>query len=410
MELEAQEGMEQDDLRVLAMLTVWLEVHSHWVNACHRTFPPWMASGNLRRGPGLQGISGHHVARDPLGIQFLRPPGFRSSVTPMEPVNRPFPIRLARRTLLCAATGVLVGGLSLGWMPRNLFLGAGVGLVYVIPTELGNHLFRSWTFQVDRNWGPAWAGRFFVLKLLVVWSMAMAVILPAIHWGLGLPVLGSFASALPHMAFSLIWTAVLLLSETVTQVYTAGLSLAQSEARAEFLALKAQLQPHTLFNALNGICGLIRDDPRGAEEATRRLASLMRHVLMGIEQRHWSLKEEFSLVEALLGLEALRFGNRLSTTLYLDPAMAEEPVPPLILLPLVENSLRHGFRSKVGLCSLQLRAQDGRIIMEDDGCGMSPDAKDGIGLRTVRERLRAEGAGLCVLPTVQGCRLQVDLR
>jgi signal transduction histidine kinase len=289
------------------------------------------------------------------------------------------------------AAGMLFGGFASGWVPAYVFKGALIGIVFLIPAEIGTQCFRSWTLPARAAGDTRGAGFLFAPKLLVIWAAGLAVTLPVIHWVIGIPVLSHFNSILPFASCSLAWVTVMLVADTATRLFRTGSELARAQARAEFLALEAQLQPHTLFNALNGIVGLIREHPREAEEATRRLASLMRHVLAGLDQAHWTLADEFGVVEDLVRLETLRFGDRLKTEILLDASMASRQVPPLSILPLVENSLRHGFRTKVGSCSLRVEAADGSVSVKDDGAGFDPAWREGVGLRTVRERIEAEG-------------------
>jgi len=325
----------------------------------------------------------------------------------------PMPRRLLRDLVwhlpVSLGVGMLFGGFASGWNPDMVFKSALIGIVFLIPTEIGMAFFRWWAIPRRGVGDPRREGFRFALKLLVIWAAGLVVILPIIHWGIRIPVLGHFNRVLPFASCSLAWVAVMLVADTATQLFRTGSDLTRAQARAEFLTLKAQLQPHTLFNALNGIIGLIREHPREAEEATRRLAALMRRVLEGLEMEHWTLAEEFQVVEDLVRLETLRFGDRLVTELHLEPVMAQRLVPPLIILPLVENSLKHGFRKKVGRCSLQIRAADGRVHVLDDGIGLQPGWREGVGLRTVRERIEAEGGELLELPCETGCRVEVRL-
>lgn len=140
-----------------------------------------------------------------------------------------------------------------------------------------------------------------------------------------------------------------------------------------------------------------------------RLSALLRRILGALERPEWSLREEFQLLEHLLRLEELRFGERLSFDLRLAPAMAETSVQPLLLLPLVENALKHGFRPKVGSCHLRVEAAEGSIQVEDNGVGRAPGSPEGLGIRTVRERLQASGGSLHWPETRQGCVVEVRL-
>jgi LytS/YehU family sensor histidine kinase len=185
--------------------------------------------------------------------------------------------------------------------------------------------------------------------------------------------------------------------------------LALAQARAQSLALQAQLSPHTLFNSLNTIAALIPEQPGLAEETVQRLSRLLRRILSALEQDRWTLAEEFDLVRDLLETERVRFGNRMNFSLSLLEDEAARPVPPLILLPLVENSLKHGFRPKVGHCSLDVTASHGRVVICDNGVGLQGKSSEGVGLSNVRQRLEAIGGNLAWLETMEGCSVEVKL-
>lgn len=318
--------------------------------------------------------------------------------------------KLAWHLPVSIGAGVLFGGFASGWQAAYVLKGALIGIVFLIPTEVGTWCFRSWSASTRPSADPRREGVLFVLRLLAIWATVLAVVLPVIHWVIGIPILFHFNAILPFASCSLAWVATQLVADTATKLFRTGGELARTQARAEFLTLKAQLQPHTLFNALNGIIGLIREHPRGAEEATRRLASLMRRILQGLEQTRWTLADEFEVVEDLLRLETFRFGDRLKTEILLDASMAARQIPPLSILPLVENSLRHGFGEKVGTCSLCVVAENDSVSVKDDGVGFDPAWREGVGLRSVRERIEAEGGRLVCSGVPSGACVKVCLR
>ena len=175
--------------------------------------------------------------------------------------------------------------------------------------------------------------------------------------------------------------------------------------QAELKALKAQINPHFLFNTLNTIAQLIHTDPTLAEATVERLGEMLRYVLASSEQGLVPLGEELAFVDDYLAIERARFGKRLHVAREVDPkALLDAPVPSLILQPLVENAIRHG-RGNDGSIDLIIRVRsDGNavtIAVADQGPGMSQkeatDADQGVGLRNVDERLRktyGEGYGL----------------
>lgn len=164
---------------------------------------------------------------------------------------------------------------------------------------------------------------------------------------------------------------------------------------AELKALRAQVDPHFLFNTLNTIADLITSNPPKAETMTERLAEFFRYTLMRTERTSATLDEELQFVRHYLDIEQVRFGDRLRVQFYADPDVTHEMVPALILQPLVENAIRHGLAPKPegGRISVSA-AREGqfvRIQVTDDGVGIRNGSMrtNGIGLQNVRERLQA---------------------
>jgi two-component system LytT family sensor kinase len=173
--------------------------------------------------------------------------------------------------------------------------------------------------------------------------------------------------------------------------------LAHQVVSAELRALRAQVNPHFLFNALNTIAALIPPEPEKAELMTVRLAKVFRHVLTHADRSFSSIEEEIDFVRTYLEIEEVRFGDRLRIQFDVSEAVAGTTVPSLILQPLVENALKHGLAPKLGDNELIIRVglSDGflSLSVEDNGVGLrntsdrNPGASTGVGLRNVEERL-----------------------
>jgi signal transduction histidine kinase len=174
--------------------------------------------------------------------------------------------------------------------------------------------------------------------------------------------------------------------------------------QAELRALKAQINPHFLFNTLNTIAQLIHDDPKQAEATIERLAEMFRYVLTGSERGMVPLADELAFVDSYLTIEQARFGQRLRVDRQVAPQALDVPVPSLILQPLVENAVRHG-QGQDGQVDLAIRVQPRgdqvTITIADQGPGIPTDYAigegAGIGLHNVDQRLRktyGEGYGL----------------
>ncbi len=185
-----------------------------------------------------------------------------------------------------------------------------------------------------------------------------------------------------------------LTAEVVAQVARRRRAELQGLAtRAELQALRAQINPHFLFNSLNALYGLI---PRAASEARRtvvNLAEIFRYSLQGNRQ-HVPLEEELRTVQAYLEVERLRLGSRLATQIDVSQQARRVEIPALSIQPLVENAVRHGISRKAEGGSIRLEAavEEGalEVTVSDDGPGFpsSGPRENGQGLENVRRRLR----------------------
>jgi two-component system LytT family sensor kinase len=170
--------------------------------------------------------------------------------------------------------------------------------------------------------------------------------------------------------------------------------LSLNEAR--LAALSRQINPHFLFNTLNSVASLIRQNPEQARQVVYKLSKILRRLLRQPENLT-PLREELSFIDDYLAIEMVRFGDKLRFVREIDPATIDLLVPSMLLQPLVENSIRHGLANKVdgGIIRVRSRLSDGRlqILVEDDGVGI-PEAKlarlfeQGIGVSNVNERLK----------------------
>jgi two-component system LytT family sensor kinase len=180
--------------------------------------------------------------------------------------------------------------------------------------------------------------------------------------------------------------------------------LSQQLVQAELRALRAQINPHFLFNSLNTIAALIVSEPEKAEMITVRLARIFRYVLLHANRPLSSLDEELDFLHTYLDIEQIRFGERLCVEFDVEASITHTAVPSLILQPLVENAIKHGIAPKVGKSRIlvQAKRRGGSILLsvEDDGIGLlaKEDQREqslpatgsgaGVGLQNIRERLK----------------------
>jgi two-component sensor histidine kinase len=185
----------------------------------------------------------------------------------------------------------------------------------------------------------------------------------------------------------------LKISRLKTELAQAQLQMTQ----AQLQALRMQLQPHFLFNTLNSVSDLMDEDVEAAEEMLARLGDFLRLTLDNAGAQEVTLQEELEFLRSYLEIERARFGGRLTVRIEAEPETYEALVPNLILQPIVENAIRHGFMARVGSGRIEIRArrEDDRLRLEvsDNGPGLKRDGdagqKDGrgLGFKLTRERL-----------------------
>ena len=164
-------------------------------------------------------------------------------------------------------------------------------------------------------------------------------------------------------------------------------------AVAQLGALRAQIQPHFLFNTLNAITALVRDQETKSALATlARLSDLLRSVLTADAAHEVSLGDEITFIEQYLGIMEVRFSDRLRVTWNVPAELRGARVPTFVLQPIVENAIRHGIakRTEAGRIEIAARQIGDRLVLtvSDDGPGPNGNGNGGVGLANTRERLR----------------------
>ncbi len=163
---------------------------------------------------------------------------------------------------------------------------------------------------------------------------------------------------------------------------------------AELKALKAQINPHFLFNSLNSVMALIGSDPAEARRMCLLLSDFLRKSLRNASVENIPLEEELALLENFLDIERIRFGSRLRATFHVDRECMGCLVPPLLLQPLVENAVNHGISHRIegGEISVIAERRQSRLLIRiDNPCDKDRprSAGKGLGLKNVDSRLTA---------------------
>ncbi len=267
--------------------------------------------------------------------------------------------------------------------------------------------------------------------LAAVFSAALWLFL-AITWAVTLETLPPFAGVaerLGRLVVVLAVTAVLLYTlaaaihyvliafEEARQRERRHLELEMAAREAELRALRAQVDPHFLFNALHAIASLTTGQPQAARQMCLELADFLRSSLRLGARQQIPLAEELALVERYLAIEQVRFGERLRVARELDEAALGCAVPPLILQPLVENAVTHGIAGLVegGEVRIAVQRRGERVaitVSNPVDSQAEPPGGEGLGLANVRSRLLAgygSEALLDVIPGPHEFRVTVEL-
>ncbi|OOG45904.1 histidine kinase [Rhodanobacter sp. C01] len=172
--------------------------------------------------------------------------------------------------------------------------------------------------------------------------------------------------------------------------------LATELAQSRLRALKSQLQPHFLFNTLHAIATLLDEDTLSAEDMLLRLSDLLRAFLEDYDGQEVSLRRELVLLDLYLGIQRIRFKDRLTTQIYIAPDTLDCAVPSLILQPIVENAIAHGISKRVGMDCIEVESRrEGDTLCIDVRnrnstlqAGPASASGHGIGLSNTELRLR----------------------
>jgi two-component system LytT family sensor kinase len=243
---------------------------------------------------------------------------------------------------------------------------------------------------------------------------------------------GNIVGTLAALTTSTAGPVLLRATAEVARYVSSQLELAELDEsrarlnRAEVRALRAQISPHFVYNALTTIASFIRTDPVRARELLIEFADFTRYSFRSAGE-YTTLQDELANIERYIRLEKARFGNRLNIKLQIAPEVLSVVLPFLALQPLVENAVRHGLASKPNGGTITISAENAGaecvVIVEDDGIGMDParlteDLDDAhlsgahVGLGNVDDRMRStfgDDFGL-VVDTAVGAGMKITLR
>jgi sensor histidine kinase YesM len=249
--------------------------------------------------------------------------------------------------------------------------------------------------------------------MISVWLLAGVLYSEIMDSLRGLPIWReSFDQALPlltaiglliYLAFCLTYYMILALEKSRIAEQRA-LENSLSASRAELASLKASVHPHFLFNSLTSLSALTRKSPVEAQKMCLQLADFLRYSLSYGKQEWVQVKDELEHVENYLGIEKIRFGDKLNADFSVGPEALDEKLPPFSLLPLMENAVKHGFQStqEAGILRMEIRkTPHDLVIVVENPVERSSRARpgEGFGLLGLEKRLTSaykEGASLTI--------------
>jgi sensor histidine kinase YesM len=325
---------------------------------------------------------------------------------------------------------------SLGAIPLRMLLpGMGWAAAIVCANVFGFLLVLA-VFTAWFNYRPLVERRWKLMGRILTYGTATVLVLASVKvWFLDMP-LGTVVGDLPRYLGLVLGVGLLALLPQMTvgvlryrqyELLTAQLQreaeqerLARELSESQLRLLRAQIEPHFLFNTLGAVQQLAQHGAPRAAELTANLIGFLRASLGDMRSEQVSLAAEFGLVESYLKVMQARLGERLRFTLALPRALEHVQLPSMILLTLAENAIKHGIEPALrgGEIAISAAAEGGalRVRVQDSGVGMSSQpgtgAGAGTGLDNVRHRLRlayGEQAGLALHEADPGLVAEVTI-
>jgi signal transduction histidine kinase len=242
--------------------------------------------------------------------------------------------------------------------------------VLVMVCGLAGSVLQTWVYWLQTSGDDAWLPS--GLRYLVFWNLSLACLLVVAH---------SFAERSQAA------------SHALHDAEMQRLALSREFDTARLQLLQAQVEPHFLFNALANVRRLMRTDASASRTLLADLLRYLEEALPALRDEHTTLGREAELVRAFLAVYQVRMGPRLQTQIDVPSELVDCAVPPMVLLTLVENALKHGLQPLVegGQVRIAASAEAGRLTLTvaDTGRGMGSGSGTGTGLANVRARLKS---------------------
>lgn len=262
------------------------------------------------------------------------------------------------------------------------------------------HIFRN----AINKWGWLDAGMTVLIPRVILSVLVMGLIICVLRLPIAIP-LGIYSSRRAfdiqsifgltffYSFFFFLW-CVLYLIYNYFERYNTSLKLEASVREIELNNLKSQLNPHFIFNALNSIRALVDENPTKSKQAINALSNILRNSLSTGKRGLTKFEDELKIVKDYLGLESIRFEERLKTEFEIDPESRDFLVPPLMIQTLVENGIKHGIAKLTAGGTIQMKTsvRNDRLTVQirNSGKYLNGARRDsgGLGLENTRLRLK----------------------
>lgn len=271
-------------------------------------------------------------------------------------------------------------------------------------------LAQRFPLERDTFWRSLWVLMAAIAAVIVLRACVIYGLNPLLGWYRELPPFREVLITSVLNNFLMSWLTIgvghaLLFAQRAYERQRQAEQLQARLVETRLQALRAQLDPHFLFNALNSIAEMVHRDAVAADRMLVGLGELLRSSLDNRQVRVVPLREELRLLRHYLEIEKARLGVRLQLYWAIEPGLDAAQVPPLLLQPLAENAIRHAIAAKIAPGRLDVRVwrEEAWLLLaiRDDGGGQAADTRHGTGLDNIRSRLE------CLYGDEQDLQLEV---
>jgi signal transduction histidine kinase len=296
-----------------------------------------------------------------------------------------------RRQLLAGAALGILAALAAFELRAYTWLALFAALLLPLATVAALLLALQRAWPATRNWAAVWASLLVLLPIAV--TLAGRLYDVSLDWvGIDVHNAGQVMAAEALLLLALMVLPLWMAQHRARTLHIAQLS--QAALASDLKALQAQIEPHFLYNTLANTRYLVRHQPERAVDMLDHLIAYLRSALPDLRTPMSTLGRECELAGHYLELMAIRYGERLSVQIVCADDVRDLALPPLMLMPLVENAVQHGVEPHAGavtVCVQAQRAGGGVLVaVRDNGAGVGKAVLgSGVGLRNVRQRLEA---------------------